>query len=112
MATYEVTANTVKQTFATVPLHKKLKPSAFNIDNQHTAELTIYFIDTFTPDVSNGQASPSEQEITRLQVTVPAGLSLSYQKDAMEDMEFIGVASAKASATSTSCVIIPVFSFV
>ena len=112
MSTKNVSADTSGVDFATVPLHKKLKLTALNIDNQYTAELTIELIDTFTPDVSNGQASPSEQTPVRLQVTVPAGLSLSYQKDALEDIEFIGVASAKASATSTSCEIFPNFHFV
>ena len=112
MSTKNVSADTSGVDFATVPLHKKLKLTALNIDNQYTAELTIELIDTFTPDVSNGQASPSEQTPVRLQVTVPAGLSLSYQKDALEDIEFIGVASAKASTTSTLCEIFCNFHFV
>ena len=105
MATNEVTANTSVQTIATVPLHKKLVFTDVTIDNQHTAELTIRIQDVFTPDVSNGEASPSEQTIDRLQVTVPAGLTLSYQEDALKDRKCLGVAGAISDITGANCVI-------
>ena len=112
MPTKNVSADDGGVDFATVPLHKKLKLTALNIDNQYTAELTIELIDTFTTDVSNGAAAVEDIEAVRLQVTVPAGLSLSYQKDALEDIEFIGVGSAKASATSALCELFCNFHFV
>ena len=112
MPTKNVSADDGGVDFATVPLHKKLKMTALNIDNQYTAELTIELIDTFTPDISNGTAVPAEQTPVRLQVTVPAGLSLSYQEDALEDIEFIGVASVKASATSALCEIFCNFHYI
>lgn len=112
MPTKNVSAATGGTDFATVPLHKKLKLTALNIDNQYTAEITLELIDTFTPDVSNGVASPSEQTPVRLQVTIPAGVSLSYQEDALKDIEFLGVGSVKASVTSASCEIFANFHFV
>ena len=106
MATKEVTANTSVQDIATVPLHKKLVFTDITIDNQHTAELTIRIQDVFTPDASNGDSSPSEiTPIDRLQVTVPAGLTLSYQEDALKDRKCLGVAGAISDATGANCVI-------
>lgn len=109
MSTIRITANTTAQTAATVAKHKKIQLGALNIDNQHTAETTIYVLDSFTPDASNGVAAPVATVLTRLQVTVPAGLSLSYQKDALEDALFLGTVQIQASTVSTSCVIIPAY---
>jgi hypothetical protein len=105
MPTNEVAAHTSAVTIATVPLHQKLVFTDITIDNQHTAELTIRIQDIFTPDVSNGVAVPAEKTIDRLQVTVPAGVTLSYQEDALKDRKCIGVAKAISDAVGASCII-------
>jgi len=106
MAVKKVTANTTAQTVTTAEKHKKCKITAINVDNQHTADLTLTLQDTFTPDASHGVSSPSAKTIDKWVQTVSTGKTASYDKNELEDLECLGTVKMKASDTSTSCVIV------
>ena len=109
MATKKVTSNTAAQDLWDTPKHHKGVLTGLKIDNQSSADRTIVITDVFTPDASEGQASPSEQTITRLQVTVGAGLTANIPKEELEDCKFLGVAKAAGDATEATCVIIAIY---
>jgi len=106
MPVKKVTANTTAQTITTVEKHKKCKITAINVDNQHTADLTLTLLDTFTPDSSHGVSSPSAKEIEKWVQTVGTGKTASFDKNELESLECLGTVKMKASDTSTSCVIV------
>ncbi|MDP3064737.1 MAG: hypothetical protein Q8O40_16275, partial [Chloroflexota bacterium] len=106
MATARVTANTAAQALWSQNRHAKGKPTSVSIDNQSAAARTVRLQDVFTPDASNGVASPTEQTIERLQVTVGAGLTGAVPEDELRDVEFLGAVKAIADAISAVCVII------
>ncbi|MBW2673760.1 MAG: hypothetical protein JRD89_10165 [Deltaproteobacteria bacterium] len=83
--------------------------TGLKIDNQGSADRTVTITDVFTPDASEGVSSPSEQTITRLQVTVGAGLTANVPKEELEDCKFLGVAKATGDAIDASCVIIAIY---
>jgi len=111
MPTARVTANTTAQTLWTTPKHHKGKLKALNIDNQSTVALTIRIQDVFTPDPSAGVATPTQQTIERVQITVAAGASVSLSEDSLVDAEFLGVVSAIANDIQAACVIIAIYEF-
>ena len=104
--TKKVTADTSAVTVSTIVKHKKIQLTSINIDNQHTAELTIRIQDIFTPDTSHGESSPSAQTVERFQVTVPAGITFCAESESLQDVCCLGDVKAIADAISTSCVII------
>jgi len=106
MPVKKVTANTTAQTITTVEKHKKCKITAINVDNQHSADLTLTLLDTFTPDSSHGVSSPSAKEIEKWVQTVGTGTTASFDKNELEGLECLGTVKMKASDTSTSCVIV------
>ena len=106
MPTARVACHTTAVALWSETLHKKGKISAVNIDNGSVDPQTIRIRDVFTPDASIGTPSPSEQTIERLQVTVPAGQSLSVDKNSLEKIEMLGAAYAIGGAIAATCIII------
>jgi hypothetical protein len=110
MATARVTANTTPQTLFTVPRHAKGRLTALVVDNQGAAPRTVRLQDVFTPSPSAGNASPTQQTVERLQVTVAAGATVRVPETELRDVEFLGEARAVASATDPATVIICAYS--
>lgn len=106
MASKRVTLSTAAQALFTAPKHAVGRLTGINIDNQSAAAATIRIQDVFTPDASNGTASPTEQTKYRLQITVPATTSVNVDRNSLEDIVILGACSAIGDAISTSCVII------
>lgn len=104
--TKKVTAHSTAVTVSSTVKHKKTQLTSINIDNQHTAELTIRIQDIFTPDASHGTTSPVETTKERFQVTVPAGITFCAESESLQDVCCLGDVKAIADAISTSCVII------
>ena len=106
MPTARVSCSTVAQALWSQTRHKKGKISAVNIDNGAAAPQTIRIQDIFTPDVSAGVAIPVAQTKERLQVTVPAGQSASYDEQSLKDIEMLGDAKAIGGTIAAACIII------
>lgn len=105
MATKKVTANTAAQTLFATPLHKKGVAKSLQIDNQSAALRVIRLQDIFTPDASNGVASPTEQTLERVTVSIPANTLRVLTKDELEGVKCLGTVKAIADAVSTACAI-------
>lgn len=103
MATKKVTANTAAQTLFATPLHKKGAAKSLQINNQAATAKKVRLQDIFTPDASNGVASPTEQTIDRLTVTIAATTLRVLNKDELEGLEFLGTAKAIADGIDTAC---------
>jgi hypothetical protein len=92
-------------TLVTAPTNMKVKPTAITIDNQDTADHTIYFRDSFTPDPYDGSASPSPVLPARGQYTVPKGVTMIIDKNALMGREFLGAMQCYADSASPACII-------
>ena len=103
--TKKVTAHSTAVEVSTVVKHKKCQLTSVNIDNQHTAELTIRIQDVVTTDISHGAAATTVT-VDRMQVTVPAGLTFCAEAEGLEDVCCLGTTKAIADAISINCVII------
>jgi len=111
MSTARTTANTAAQDLFATPKHAKGKLTALKVDNQGAALRTVRLQDIFTPDVSEGVASPAQQTIERIQISVGAGLTADVPKDELEDCEFLGTCKGIANAVDASCVIIATYHY-
>ena len=102
MPTSVVTANTTAQTAFTVPTNKIGRITFIEVDNRHTADITITIQDTFTPTATVGNPSPSAVTVTRKKLTVRAGTDIAWD-DETESIEILGTCKVLASVTSTDC---------
>jgi hypothetical protein len=96
----------------TTPVIKKGKISSLNIDQQGQSGNTIIIRDVFTPDASNGQASPSAQTKDRLQVTLSQGTVFTADEESLRDIDFLGSVYAVGSVLDSGCVIFANYHFV
>lgn len=111
MATKKVTASTTAATLVTTPKHKKTVIKSLQIDNQSAALRVIRIQDIFTPDVSNGVASPTEQTIERVYVSIPANTLRVLTKDELEGVMCLGTVKAIADAIAATCAITAGYDF-
>jgi len=98
--------------------HKKAELLGLTVDNQHSAAETVQIYDGFDTDASKAAATGATQAaeylklsgvtsgLVRLQVTVPAGETVKLGQEDLKGIEFLGRATAVASALSSDCVII------
>lgn len=84
----------------TVPEHKKGKPKSIIIDDLTSGAKTIIFHDVFTPDASNGTASPTAQTKTWFQVTSPGNVTLNYDESALAGIELLGAVDVSSNVAS------------
>lgn len=99
-------------------VHKKAELLGLTVDNQHNAAETVLLYDGFDTDASKAAATGATQAaeylklsgvtsgLIRLQVTVPAGETVKLGEEDLRGIEFLGRASAVASALSSDCIII------
>jgi len=74
------------------------------VDNEAGAgDRVISIVDSFTPDVTNGVASPSAQTITRFYATVKQGSVDTFNKEDLEGVRCIGALTIDADVTDTGC---------
>lgn len=95
----------------TTPAHVKGKITALNIDQQGASTHRIILRDTFTADASAGTPTPTAQLKDRLQVTLVPGTVFSADRKSLEDIEFLGVASAIGDTLDSGCVIFANYHF-
>lgn len=103
--------------------HHKAELIGLTIDNKYTATETIKLYDGFTTTASvfmSGGASQASEDLgtthvlsgkVRLQITVPAGETLKLGKEDLAGTEFLGKATAIASAETSDVVIIAQYQF-
>jgi len=96
-----VTADTTAQTVFEVPTNKIGKITFLEIDNQHSAAITITIQDVFTPTATAGNPSPTEVTKDRKVITVANGES--YTEKIEGYIEILGTCKIVASDTSTAC---------
>jgi len=110
MATIIVDARTAGATLWRENEHKKGALLGLKVDNNHVADETIQIRDSFTTDdgyTSGGSAYTGAlvSGLNKLQLTVPAGDSISLGKEDCEGIEYLGTAIAVASVTTSNCII-------
>ena len=93
------------------PKNLKGKITALNIDQQGASTRAILLIDTFTPDASAANASPSVQRKTRFQVTLNQGTVFPADKNSLEDFESMGDLYAQGDAIDSGCVVVANYHF-
>ncbi|GAI08124.1 unnamed protein product [marine sediment metagenome] len=98
--------------------HKRAELLGLTVDNQHTAEQKIKLYDGFDTDASKAAATGAIQAaeylmlsgvgsgLIRLQLTVPAGETIKLGEEDCKGIEFLGRATAVASALSSDCIVI------
>jgi len=102
MASKIVTANTTAQTAFVVPNNKIGRITFIEVDNQHTADITITIQDVFTPTATIGTPSPTETTVNRKILTVKTGDDISWEDEA-KSIEILGTCKVLASETSADC---------
>ena len=119
MPATQVTANTSGASLFTIVSGAGLKGQleGLKIDNQAAVPEKIQLYDCFTTDPSNTMAAGAAQAAedffaavlsgkVRLQVTVPAGEFISFGKEDLKEVTFLGKAYVVGGSTSSDCVVI------
>ncbi len=106
MPAVTVTANTTVQPVAPAVRNGVHVPVSMTIENdQGSADRTIRIRDSFTPDVTNGQASPSATTVDRHRVVVPMGSNLILNEDDLKGIKCLGSLGIIADAVDAGCYI-------
>lgn len=118
----------VKQTMNTSGLalwneqtHKKAELEGLKIDNRGVAEQKVDLLDCFTTDASKTNAAGATQAAedfstivgsgrVRFQATVPPGEFVSFGKEDLKEVTFLGKAYVRGSATTSDAVCIAQYS--
>lgn len=108
MPTKVVQANTTAVIAFTTPMNKLAKIEFLQIDNQHTAPITITISDVFVPTPSAGNPSPTQVSVVRKVITIAAGSIYAEEVN----IDIIGTCAVVASATSPVCNITIGYDFV
>jgi len=108
VATKIVYAHTTVQELWAAHEHKKGHLLGLKVDNQYSAAEKIQLLDDFTTDsgyTSGGSAYAAAvvSNLTRMQVTVPAGDCISLGEEECKGIEFLGRALALGSALASGC---------
>lgn len=91
------------------PINKISRIKFIEVDNQHTAAVTITINDIFMPTPSANNPSPTNVIKTRKVITVAAGGSYSERTDAA--IEIIGLCQVVGSVDATACKITIAYDF-
>ena len=101
MASVVVESATAGKTAFTTPTNKIGKITFLEIDNQHTADITITIRDTFTPTATAGNTSPTAVNKDRKVITVKTGESYTEKVDGY--IEIIGTCTIIGSDDASAC---------
>src|ERR1035437_2525621 len=102
MANKRVTANTVAQTILTADKVHKVKLSSVIVNNGSAGARTVTIQDIFTPDASEGNATPTPVTKMLAELQVGAGLTGTLSEE-LKDVEGFGVVSAIADSIQATC---------
>lgn len=101
-----VTASTTAQEVAADVRNGVHVPTSVAIDNDGgSAARTIRVQDVFTPDVTNGTASPVETTVDRGRWDVPQGDSLVLSEQDLKGIKCLGALKVIGDAVDTGCYI-------
>lgn len=104
MPTLQVTSNTTAQTVAAERRDAVARPTSINIDNSGgAADRTIRLQDIFTPSVTNGDSSPSQQTLERWRTIVLQGETLHVDESELKGLRFLGALSVIGDAIDAGC---------
>jgi len=67
------------------------------------ADRTVRVQDIFTPDVSNGQASPTQQTVERLRLFVLSGDTITLSEADLKGVKCLGALGIIADAIDAGC---------
>ncbi|KKM66365.1 hypothetical protein LCGC14_1481950 [marine sediment metagenome] len=99
-----VTASTTAQSVAAAVRNGVHEPTSMTIDNEAgSADRTIRIQDVFTPDVTNGTASPSETTVDRGRWDVPQGDSLVLSEQDLKGIKCLGALKIIGDAVDANC---------
>lgn len=106
MSSQQVTANTTAQSVAAERQNCRWKPTSIIIDNKSgAADQVVKVVDSFTPDVTNGVASPTAKTITRWQATVDQGNVDSFNEEDLKGVVCLGALTILGDSIDASCFI-------
>jgi len=92
------------ETLFTVPRTKLARDMSASISNGGAAQHTVYLVDSFTPDASIGQTSPTTQNIEIGEWVVPANTTLLISHTDMKEKEVRGTLKGYAEAAEPLCI--------
>lgn len=99
----DVSGNVTAMALGTVPKHKKGIPKSISIDDRTGGNKTLIFHDVFTPDASNGVASPSAQTKTWLMVETGGGpVNINLDEDALSGIALFGAVDVSSNVSDAS----------
>ncbi len=99
------------ETIVTCPPDKVGKLRGIHISNAGTNARLVTLQDVFTPDVSNGEASPSEQTVTLFKRNIASGEDIDENDIGLDGIEFIGALKIIGSVADTDYHITTVYEF-
>jgi hypothetical protein len=106
MASKRVTANTTAQTVAAEIKNSRYKVTSMTIDNKAgSGDRQITIQDIFTPDVTNGDSSPTEQTVNRYTFTALQGDVITLNEQDLKGVRCIGALKVVSDVTDASCYI-------
>ena len=112
MPTKAVSANTTAPLIAMTPEHERCQITSIEINNEGTSRITLTLQDIFTPDASNGEASPTEQTIVRWLGTVPPHNHAEIGEDKLKDVLCLGAVYMDSDTIDADCDIVVGYHFV
>lgn len=100
-----VTAHTTAQVVAAAVRNGVHVPTSITIDNKGgSADRTLRIRDTFTPDVTNGVASPTtDTTVDRHRVFVLIGDTITLSEEDLKGVKCLGSLSIIADAIDANC---------
>lgn len=99
----DVSGNVTPMALGTVPKHKKGVPKSISIDDRTSGNKTIIFHDVFTPDASNGVASPTAQTKTWLMLETNGGpVNINLDKEALTGITLFGAIDVSSNISDAS----------
>ncbi|KKN35594.1 hypothetical protein LCGC14_0782040 [marine sediment metagenome] len=99
-----VTAHTTTVSVAARRKNARHIITSLTINNHGgSADRTIRIQDIFTPDASNGVASPSEQTVDRLRVNIAMGDMITWNEGDLKGIECLGAVKVIGDAIDASC---------
>ncbi len=121
MPSVKATANTSGALLWNEQAHKKGQLEGLKIDNRGGSEQMIELLDCFTTDASKSNAAGAAQAAedfstsvasgrVRFQATVPIGEHVSYGKEDVREILFLGKAYVRGSLTTSDCVVVAQYS--
>ena len=99
----DVSFNVTAMALGTVPEHKRRVPTAIIVVDSSSGNKTLIFHDVFTPDSSNGTASPTAQTRTFFKIETGGGpVNLTYGVNELAGIELFGAGDVSCNVSDVS----------